>query len=1519
MWPLGCLAESIPLMKRPRPFPQGSHGSVSCVTLMMLVLLPFLPLSAATLTWDADGTAGGATGGTGTWSTTSHLLWNNAGTMQAWNNAVNNLALFGGTAGTVTLGSPVAVVGMTFNTTGYALEGNGQALTFGGPITVTNAGTSVSIDAAMTLSAATSFAGAGNLTFEATSSIAGGGTGTTALTTGFVITKNDAGTTILDGSITNTGSLNVTAGVLTLSGSVTRDIYNSSAGFNVTGGILNITGTLGTSTAIPTGQSGFSGNSVTNFSGIGFFSGAGSTFRIGEGTAATFNVTAGTLTLGMSSAGLVVGRSNIAGKGLLHISGGQFIVTGSTLVRIGAGYSDGESSGASVMTLSGTGLFETGLTAGTILLGSNLAGNTTSTGTLNLNGGTLATLRTITGGTVGASIINLNGGTLKANGTSVTLATSLTTVNVRDGGGIIDTNGFNISIAKSLTHSSIEGDSAIDGGLTKLGLGTLTLTGTDANTFNGTTLVNAGGLDLSKTAGVNAIAGNITIGDGTTSALLRLINADQLADTSVITLNGTGVNAGVFRLNGKAETVGGLSSAGGAGFVENESATSATLTLNNSSTQTFSGVLRNGTLAGTLSLAKNGAGTQILNGASTYTGTTTINAGTLQFGADHVIQSTSNLIIAAAGATPATFDLNGHAWNAGSVIFYNATSTASSQGIINIGTGGLLTLGSNVTVNNDNQPLSAQITGGTLDLGAATRTFAIADSSNAIADLSIASDITSTGGAFGLTKTGAGTLRLSGNVTVGGTLSISGGVLELAGTLSNGTATTAVGSASTPGVLRLVSGANLSTTTLAVAAAASYKGALVISGGALTITTTSSQAGVALGGTGYGGLFLSGGTINTNRVDSGDGTTAASISILQVSGGTLNTARYIMFRNERWEFTVTGGQVLRTGEHIALGFRSGANAASATTTAQGVMTVAGGLVNNTGFTITLGQQNDASALGAAHVNLNAGTLITNQITHYNGTGTAMQARVNFNGGLLKASISTSLIATSGSAGTGSITTYVNGAFGNFAGGAMIDSNSFNVTLPAALLAPTGDGVSSIPVTAGGSGYMGAPYVEISGGGGSGATASAVVDLDPSSPTYGQLLSILVTNPGNGYTSAPTINLLGGGGSGATVGTAATAANTSGGLTKTGAGTLTLSGASANTFTGTTTITAGELSLSKSAGITAIAGDITLGNGTAPAVMKLINSDQIADSSVITFNGSGASAGIFRLNNKNETLGGLSSTDGAGIVENESGSAATSTLNVNIASGSQSFSGILRNGDGTGTDGTLALSKSGAGTQVLGGTNTYTGATMVNAGTLQISAGGTTGVGTVSVQNGAVLVGTGIIRGSSFTAINGSTVHAGDGVDQGSYGTLIFTPVSGSGSFDFQSGSSLILGINPGGNSDLINFVGTGTNTLLFNGSLNVTASAFVPTTTEVFDLINWSGLTSAPTFASRYNHTGQLFGNGDEASGLDLPDISGSGYAWDISNFTTNGSIALIVVVPEPSRMLLLSLSLAMLIIRRSR
>lgn len=1481
----------------------------AAVLLLVLSLLHPAPLPAANLTWEADGSTAGASGGAGLWNT-SALLWNNAGTMSAWTNT-GHVAVFGGTAGTVTLESAVTAAGLTFNSSGYTLAGNGNTLSLGGSITVPTAGNSATIQSNITSTATLSFAIVGNVTLDAGYSIDGAG---------FGLGKSGAGTLNMASTLTNGAGLAMAGGVLNLTGSYAIGTYG--AGLSVTGGTLNVSGTLGTA-AIPTGQSAFSGNSVTNFSGTAYISGGSSTFRIGEGTPATVNITAGMVTMGSASGGLAVGRTGVNGQGTLNISGGSLVVASSNnVVRVGAGYSDTETAGAgaSAINLSGTGLLDTLATTGNIVLGSSITGNTQGTGTLNLNGGTVATARTIRGGSVGASVVNLNGGTLKANAATMTLHTTLTAVNVRDGGAVIDTNGFDVTIAKELRHSDISGDAAIDGGLIKEGLGALTLSGTEANTYTGVTNILVGTLVLAKTAGVNAIAGDITIGDATAAAMLRLTNADQIADTSNITLQGTGTEAGVFRLLGKAETIGGLISTGGAGIVENESATAAILTLNNTGTQDFSGILRNGTLAGTLSLTKGGTGTQILSGQSLHTGTTTLNAGILQFGINNALNATTAVNIVGAGGQ-ATLALNGYGWVPGIITFYGTASTATSKGVLDIGTGGVLTLGSTVTVNNNNNPLGALISGGTLDLGAATRTFAVADSSNAVADLTVTSAIANVASGVGLTKALAGSLRLEGTTTLGSTITVSGGVLEVAAAVTNSaaTATTAIGSVAVPGVLRLVGGADYSTTTMTVGASASFRGALVVQGGTLTMTTSSTQAGIVVGSTGYGGMFVSGGTVNTNRVDSGDGTTAASIAVVQVSGGTLNTARYIMFRNERWEFTVTGGEVIRTNEYIALGFRTGASAATATATAQGVMTVAGGLINNSTQHVTMGQQNDGSALGTMHLNLNAGTLINNQIILYNGANTANMGIVNFNGGTLKASASNSLVSVSGTAGASTLATYVNGAFGAFAGGVVIDTNNFNPSLATALLAPTGSGVSSIPLSNGGSGYIGAPYVEISGGGGSGATASATVDLDPTSATYGQITTIVITNPGIGYTSTPTITLLGGGGSGTVTDSPTLAANTSGGLTKLGTGTLTVSGTTANTFTGITSVQAGQLDLSKTAGVTAIAGDVTVGTGTAPAVVRLVNSDQIADTSVVTFNGTGANVGILRLNNRNETLGGLASTGSAGIVENESGSAAISTLTVNVASGStQSFSGVLRDGNGSGTDGTLALTKSGTGTQILSGMNTYTGPTTITAGTLQINAGGATGSGAVTVQSGGTLQGAGSIRGSSFTAASGATVIVGEGALASHYGTLTFSPSAGSAGLDFQSSSTLILGINPSGTSDLLNIAGTGTNALLFNGNLTITAPLdFTPTAPQTFNLLDWAGLASTPTFASRYTSTGLLQGNGDEATGLDLPDISGSGYFWDISSFTTNGTIA--ILVPEPSRTVLVGVAFGLLGMRRRR
>src|SRR5260370_36608206 len=92
-----------------------------------------------------------------------------------------------------------------------------------------------------------------------------------------------------------------------------------------------------------------------------------------------------------------------------------------------------------------------------------------STSQIYVNGGQ-------TNNTGGGGFILFNGGTLQPTGNSTTFLQTLTGAKVQAGGAVIDTNGFNVTIAQPLVHDVALGSTA-DGGLTKIGVGTLTLTG----------------------------------------------------------------------------------------------------------------------------------------------------------------------------------------------------------------------------------------------------------------------------------------------------------------------------------------------------------------------------------------------------------------------------------------------------------------------------------------------------------------------------------------------------------------------------------------------------------------------------------------------------------------------------------------------------------------------------------------------------------------------------------------------------------------------------------------------------------------------------------------------------------------------------------------------------------------------------------------------------------------------------------------------------------------------------------
>ena len=183
------------------------------------------------------------------------------------------------------------------------------------------------------------------------------------------------------------------------------------------------------------------------------------------------------------------------------------------------------------------------------------------------------------------------------------------------------------------------------------------------------------------------------------------------------------------------------------------------------------------------------------------------------------------------------------------------------------------------------------------------------------------------------------------------------------------------------------------------------------------------------------------------------------------------------------------------------------------------------------------------------------------------------------------------------------------------------------------------------------------------------------------------------------------------------------ATTSGSLTKSGNGILTLNGA--NTFTG---------------GLTINAGTVSLGNTGA------LNENTVAF-------GSG-STGTLSLNGNNATIAGLNTNATAGITYVQNGSASTNaTLTIgNSTTANSTFAGVIQNG----STGTLALNKSGTGTLTLTSAHTYTGGTNINQGKIVLN-GGSLAAGTVSIASGATLATSGVASAGSLSLVTGATV------------------------------------------------------------------------------------------------------------------------------------------------------------------
>ena len=164
------------------------------------------------------------------------------------------------------------------------------------------------------------------------------------------------------------------------------------------------------------------------------------------------------------------------------------------------------------------------------------------------------------------------------------------------------------------------------------------------------------------------------------------------------------------------------------------------------------------------------------------------------------------------------------------------------------------------------------------------------------------------------------------------------------------------------------------------------------------------------------------------------------------------------------------------------------------------------------------------------------------------------------------------------------------------------------------------------------------------------------------------------------------------------------------------------------------------------------GRLQLGDGATSTI------NLIPDSANVNLNTAG---GVFNLakNGNNETINALNGVAGTSV----NGIAGNDTLTVGGNGGSGSFAGTI--------SGSVGITKAGAGTQILSGTNSFTGAIQINEGTLAIS-GSTTTSGNLNSVAASTLAATGsalnYASGSILGTLTGSaTVTRGGTADTAS--------------------------------------------------------------------------------------------------------------------------------------------------------
>jgi len=1149
--------------------------------------------------------------------------------------------------------------------------------------------------------------------------------------------NSDSGTLTLSGNITGAGQnltvggsantsisgvIGTTTGTLTKDGSGILTLTGASTYAGVTkisAGTLSINTIANGGTASSIGASTNAAKNLVFDGGTLYYTGADVTtnrnFTINADKTATIDVTSHNLTIS-GAAAATNGALVKTGAGTLTLKGAN-LYTGTTTVN-GLGtlvldYSDGNSSRISE-------------TAALILGG----------GTLSLNGGAYTQVVASTTLNAGESHIT------RPSGDSVL---QMNTITVNRGtidfgaGGIASTNNDNDPLTGYLgTWATIGGATWAkkDAGAGVNGLIVAFDNFVNIANYNSTIANVSANKVRINSEGTGVPSNPIALGADTTTieSLLQNWTSAATVDTAGKTLRTNGIFVGE---NKAALTIG---SAVGDGFLTSATSGGDLNLINHSNiaSLTINAVIADNTSAS--GLVKAGDGTLVLNGVNTYTGDTFVDAGTLTLNESLLLssglifgeESTVNLADGKTITPNITTDLD----DQGTLNFAGDGTASGQVGAANLSLESVKISGAGKTVNFSG------------DIYATTLSF-LADGTAAIASgMSIVGAVDNNSG-----TNNWGTLTLSGgNQSVSGAIGTTKALKTI--NVGSGLGATATFSESVKSQTIAMSGVGKAQFNGAVTATAlniASTGEAEINTESGITTTTFTGAGtldlnetltgdIAFGLGGDGTVTLLGGKNITGTVDNTSGSNNVGTLTIEAGGGStisgaVGATKTLKILNVHsgsgTTATFSGAVKAQTINMSGLGIADFIDSVTATT-----------LHINTGALVL----NESSTLGTttvsngAHLQLKSdATILGTTILNLNGTGQFsagafqnISGNNTWNGDIsLKSS---SLIHSYADSLTISGTD-ITGAAKDLTidgPGDIIISSAIETTT--GMLTKNGSGT----LTLGGTNtYTGATTINV-----------GMLDLTGSLNDAGAVILDNVSGAILRLNGDETIGSISGGGTiggdvnlnGANTLTVGDDNNTTyegiisgalGGITKQGAGTLTLTGA--NTYTGVTKITAGTLSV-----------DTIANGGTASSIGASTN----AAANLVFDGGTLYYTGVDTSTDRNFTIN------------------ADKTATINVASNNLTISGAAAATNG-------ALTKTGSGTLTLAGVNLNTGATTLSEGTLALdystednskiseTAALTLGGGTISLIGGTYtqdVASTTLSAGDSFiTRLSGAAV------------------------------------------------------------------------------------------------------------------------------------------------------------------